>query len=755
MGLCIRDRVYVSLDQVGKATVSANDAVKGRVVGDLLGAASDRKDNDPVVSLRLGLAALALENNEQTRGGLVATLTAGRPFNTVVSGRGTVRSVAFGPDGLLLTADDTGVELRNVSKFSQLDKLSTFDFTGPARIATMSQDGRVVLLVRERDPSLVDLWDTSDTRNPTLKVSFHTCGVVSAAVNSARSTAMTGCADGTAELWDIRDLMKPTRLSTLTPKPAGLRSVALNTAGTIAFVGSDQGLAIWDVTDQTKARSITSTYAQVDNIIEANVSITKIRPVRSVASDSTGSLVVAAMGGGRSQIARNARDNRVIRGIPLSMDNNTTDVEASALSNDGRIALTTGANNDVVVWETGREKDADQYSPKLLLSRHTAPIVSVAISPDRHTAVTGSKDGSAVLWNLSAPDRYHIDATIPRFTGRAKDLTCSRQTTMCATIDKAGQSVLWDMADPTHPQRLTGLRPQSGAVVSNVAFAPSSAIVAIGGVDGTVDVLDVSTPGTPLLLGSPPVGHGAIRALALTPDGKAVAVGSEDGEVSLWKVNDSKNHRTLVPGGRKAVRALALDSTGKLLAAGWDSDEVAAIDISVPTRPGAPVRLPSQPGKVRALSFQPDTKNLLQANDAGEPPTSWNLADPATPTTAKLAGTSGKVNSLAYNRTGSMAITVSDDDTATVWNTVDPRKPAMLARLVGHTGSVLSAAFSSDGTVITGSEDASIIVWNIEALASITRDPRPTACEAASGAFTPAEWMRWIRRPEIEPINNC
>jgi hypothetical protein len=56
--------------------------------------------------------------------------------------------------------------------------------------------------------------------------------------------------------------------------------------------------------------------------------------------------------------------------------------------------------------------------------------------------------------------------------------------------------------------------------------------------------------------------------------------------------------------------------------------------------------------------------------------------------------------------------------------------------------------------VVTGGGDASIVLWNVEPLASITRDPRPIACVAAAGAFSPPEWARWVS-PDVPYENNC
>jgi WD40 repeat protein len=56
-------------------------------------------------------------------------------------------------------------------------------------------------------------------------------------------------------------------------------------------------------------------------------------------------------------------------------------------------------------------------------------------------------------------------------------------------------------------------------------------------------------------------------------------------------------------------------------------------------------------------------------------------------------------------------VTASQDDTAKLW---DAETGALLLTLEGHTWSVLSCAFSPDGTrVVTASYDKTARLWNV------------------------------------------
>ena len=735
--------------RVGADDTNASNAERNSTVQDLIDEADTQATDQPLLSVRLALAANALQDTPQTRSELISTLTAGLPHNTLVTGQGQIRAVAIGPNGVVLTGDDKGATLWNAASIARPVPLSTLD-TAPIETAAMTADGNTVLLAPV-DAAVLEFWDTTHPSAPRLTATVRTpCPPTSVAVNSLQRIALAGCADGTTTVWSFPAMTSPVAAGSLTPQQNGLHAVALDASsqydGTTAVVASDHGISEWQI---ATSQGLRPPYAQYDNV---ELGGSRTRPAYSVAVSSGAATTILGEDGMTAEVTTPG-SRPPYKPISLSLQGGTGDVVATALSGDGRRAITTGPTNSAVVWQLRDVNGISSYTPIAMLRQHSDTVVSVAISKDGKTAVTGSLDGSAALWDLSAQEPYNLTTTLIGFGGVKSDIGCSHQSSVCVTVTN-GSAVVWDMSDPTAPQRVGDLD-IDGSTARTVTFAPNSSAVAVGTTQGTT-LWDLTTPDQPTML-SRLAADTPTNAVAFTPNGQALAAGGNNGDVVLWDISDLDRPRQLgiVPGQHASITTLTIDNTGHLLAFS-DGGQVILGDITVPSHPRVDAPLPAEPGKVLDLTFSPTSPTLIQTNGNQQPPTVWDLGTPAVPKqVAKLTGHDDTVNSVTFNNSGTMALTASQDNTAMVWNMTNPNHPSTMTTLTGHTGRVLAAAFSSDGsTVVTSSADGTAIVWGIGPLVDIMVDPRRTACVAAGRPFTRQEWLSWVSNT-LPYMNNC
>ena len=275
---------------------------------------------------------------------------------------------------------------------------------------------------------------------------------------------------------------------------------------------------------------------------------------------------------------------------------------------------------------------------------------------------------------------------------------------------------------------------QDGFVLS-LAFSPDSRTLVTTSEDRTARLWEVPS-GRPLAAFH---GHSDfVFAVAFRPDGREVCTGSMDGSIRFWGIRTSRpvvvEHSTTV--GRLAFRRDGLrvvsepDDHGSNLTTGWNpltgdvdtglsgtpferlpTEFVPGPDQRTWPRPRAPMASSSRRSSVR----YPATDGAVRSKEYSQ--SSVVIREMASGRVVHtLTGHSGDVVSMAFSPDGRRLATASVDRTLKLWD-VETGQDVFTLR--GHTAGLTCLAFSPDGNqIVTGSFDATARVWNATPLAS-------------------------------------
>ncbi|MCC8242825.1 WD40 repeat domain-containing protein [Saccharothrix luteola] len=390
---------------------------------------------------------------------------------------------------------------------------------------------------------------------------------------------------------------------------------------------------------------------------------------------------------GRDQTLSLWASDRRVRTAALT--GHHTWLTAAAVSPDGRTAVTGGEDTQLAIW------DLDRRVRVATLAGVTERVRDIAFSPDGTTLAT-TADNDVILWDMA---RHTRSATLSGHAEPVHALAFSPDGRTIATASADSTVILWDVTRSVALATLTGHTDGAYAV----AFSPDGATLATGSGDTTATVWDVPT-GTRLTTFT----HhrsGLVMALAFSPDGRTLATAGDDTAVLLWDTR----HRVLrgrLTGPRTTVYTMAFNPRTSELAAGGEDGAILLWD---PDQPA----VAEHPGMVSAVAFSPDGRTIATAG--GNRTTLWNTADRS----VRAVLTDGEVftNAAAFSPDGRLLATATQPfpccpdgvpgNTLTLWD-LDTGTPV---RRVGHTGQVLSVAFSPDGRrVATAGVDRTVFI---------------------------------------------
>jgi WD40 repeat protein len=466
-------------------------------------------------------------------------INSGQELFSLIGHNGTVRDVAFSPEGALLaTGDDATAQIWDAASGEKLRTLS--GHMGPVWGVAFSPDGTALATASADGTARV--WDVS-TGQQVMSLTGHTGQVRDVAFSPecvsppdggperCGARLATAGADGTAKVWD---LATGKQFLSLAGHTDVVLALAFSPEGTrLATASADGTVKLWDITPDHELLSFPSgtVYDMALSPEGARLATSSARGTATVWDLATGQELLTVSDQGHDRplntegVGRDA--SRLVSGV--------------AFSRAGKRLATAGSSQTAKVWDLATGQELLRLSP-------AGSVNAVAFSPDGKRLATTAEDSAVRIWDATSGEK--VDELVGLHSGAVKhvvfspecvspplpstperqrsgDAEAERCGALLASAGADGTAVIWDAATGWHLFRLSGHTSE----LTYAAFSPDGEQLATASRDTTVKIWDVHS-GEELLTLS---GHNAtVNSVAFSPDGTRLASASADGTARVW-----------------------------------------------------------------------------------------------------------------------------------------------------------------------------------------------------------------------------
>ncbi len=574
----------------------------------------------------------------------------------------SVKALCYDPQGnQLFSGSDDGTVKR-----WQLPLPAATPLSGNAQAVTaVAVTGDAKRVVTGGADRTVRVFD-AEKGSQTLAFSGQSGPVTSLALSPDASTVVSGDATGMLKLWASADGADQHAIEA---HDGRIAAVAFSSdSQQIASAGADGMVRVWrrPVAPQVPA-------GHTEPISEVAVS----------PDGSQGALTGVAFVPGKLQVLVGA-ENKTLQlwdlesGKPVrAFAGNTDAVTCVAISSDGKLVASAGADKSVRVWWLA---DA---SARATFTFDAVPR-SLRFSPDSARMVVGGDDRLVHVFDMVT------GKLIERLAGHgsavlAVDIAGDGKTVISASADRSAR--VWRLA-------ATALWVAHKTRVHGAALKPDGTQLATVGDDKLVKLWDSSGKLARQLDGS----TAELLAVAFRADGQQVAAAGADKHVYIWNTDDGKlDHKIPVSA---VVSSLAYSADGKRLAAACDDSRLYQFDAV----DGRLLEESATPEPVGRLAFSPDGQTILTTG-AGNQVWMHTVA-----LQRLTAGHKGAVRCLAFSPDGTRLLSAGDERVVRAWQIGTGEAAKSYA---GHTDAIRGLAVSPDGSrLLSAGADGTVHIWD-------------------------------------------
>ncbi len=384
------------------------------------------------------------------------------------------------------------------------------------------------------------------------------------------------------------------------------------------------------------------------------------------------------------------------------------EINAMAVSPDGRAFATAGGDRRIKLWDTATGEELATLAPA------KGRCFEMAFSPDGKRLAVASSTGVVTLWDIprAAPER-----TLAGHGAAVVSAAFSPSGKLVATAGRDQTIRIWDASTGSEVARaqLAALRVTFRGEGTVLAAAADGALATIDAGDGTFapppprglaapqavfagDRVGVENAGV-LAVGESTLRVGPATALALSSDASLALVGAPDGTLALWDVA-AGTRRWKLRAHRGEVTAAAFTPDGaRLLSASRDTT---VLEWTAEGRPALPAPRGHQ-AAVNAVAFAAEDRLVSGGSDG-----KLRAWDPTTGADEHVfAFGDGAVWAVATS--GGAVLAGTDDGRI---HLVDLVRRRLLAAVTAHHGGVFALAAAA-GRVLSGGRDGDLRLWDM------------------------------------------
>jgi WD40 repeat protein len=585
---------------------------------------------------------------------------------------GGLTTLVFSPDGKTLAAragdqaihlweSATGKEIRHIKGQQFPTNGPGFAVPGGLGGLVFSPDGKLlagseIAIANRRQSAAVKLWE-ADSGKVSQAIPVREPYGVSSLTFSADGKVLAYGGGNTIHLVEVASGKEIRRIQ---GPQTGVPALAFSADGKIiaAKTFNDPAIHLYDVATGKVVRQLGGARLPAGQQMVVATSWNNRSFAQDLAWSPDGKLIAAGGGHGlRVWEAATGKD------YPLDWAGHHDDITAVAITPDGALVASQGADGTVRLWEKARGKERHRFQTP----RGTT---CAAFTADGRTVALGTADGKV---------RLHETATgeeVCRLIGHQNGVVAVAFSPDGKTVASRGAYdhiiQLYDTATGKIRRQIT-LQPQRNAEAALIGFAGQGGytgpgmnlVFSPGGktlaspVAGSNNLprpppTSAAPPGTPDTLTLWDVASGrvvrrielpaqySIKGFAFAPDGRTVATANTDQTITLWEVASGKERARLARVGRLpvSVNNIPVFSMPRILAGHLRAAEATIV-------------------------FAPDGRSLAMCGP-DQSIRVWDVA--AGKEIGELKGHGGKVTTLAMSADGNTLVSGSTDTTILVWD---------------------------------------------------------------------------------------